>query len=379
MYSVVKFVCDRLLALILIVVLLPLLLLVALAIAISFRQWPFFSQQRLGKDCKVFRILKFKKFPKTAGKLPDNSKLPAVGRFLKKTSLDELPQLFVILLGKMSFIGPRPLLVQYRNYYTPKECLRHKVLPGLTGLAQINGREALDWDKRFFYDVQYVENLSFGLDLKIFLHTIKQVFSDATAKNDQIFVPMPRLYEQRKYIRLAQKQDNLFTVQMMLENSSLTFYLRDLTFSQNFVRSLVEADYSVSFTGEKFLLLDDKGSRINSLALFIRCGENLVLFLYYLKSERKQMLTKYLELGQKYAEDMGWNIAHLYIYNVLPEDKLLLDYPQQDLYFGADELYGAEIEDINCDYIRLKHGRINLSFEKSDSPVIIDSNAYKVF
>ena len=138
-----------------------------------------FLQERPGKDAKIFKILKFKSMNDARdadGKLlPDKERLTKAGKFIRSTSIDELPQLLNVLKGDMAIIGPRPLLERYLPYYTEREQLRHSVRPGITGLAQVNGRNALDWDSKLELDAQYAEKLSFILDLKIFFKTIKKV------------------------------------------------------------------------------------------------------------------------------------------------------------------------------------------------------------
>ncbi|PWL39158.1 sugar transferase [Flagellimonas aquimarina] len=142
---------------------------------------PFFVQPRPGKNEKVFSILKFKTMTDKKGEdgklLPDELRVTKFGTFLRKTSLDEIPQLLSIIIGDMSLIGPRPLRVRYLPYYTKEEQIRHTVRPGVTGLAQISGRNLLDWDIRLQKDVEYVNNLSFGLDLKILFKTFAKVLS----------------------------------------------------------------------------------------------------------------------------------------------------------------------------------------------------------
>lgn len=157
----------------------PVFLLVMLALFFANQGRPFFLQHRPGKDEKIFKIIKFKSMNDKKGKdgklLPDADRLTKVGSFVRKTSLDEIPQLINVLKGDMSLIGPRPLLVQYLPYYTEREKLRHTVRPGITGLAQVNGRNNPNWDDKLEYDAVYVENLSFKNDFNIFLKTIKNV------------------------------------------------------------------------------------------------------------------------------------------------------------------------------------------------------------
>lgn len=142
---------------------------------------PLFFQYRPGKNEKIFKLAKFRtmndKKDKEGNLLPDCKRLTKTGRFIRKTSLDELPQLFNILLGHMSLVGPRPLLLNYLPFYTEYERKRHIVRPGITGLAQVNGRNMLNWDKRLSFDVEYVRNISFSLDFKILIMTIIKVFS----------------------------------------------------------------------------------------------------------------------------------------------------------------------------------------------------------
>ena len=139
-----------------------------------------FFQERPGKDVKIFKVVKFKTMTDerdlNGNLLPDEDRLTKVGKFVRSTSLDELPQLLNILKGDMSFIGPRPLLPEYLPLYSPEQARRHNVRPGLSGWAQVNGRNSISWKQRFEYDVWYVDNISFKLDLKIFFLSIKKAF-----------------------------------------------------------------------------------------------------------------------------------------------------------------------------------------------------------
>lgn len=140
----------------------------------------FFTQERPGKNGKIFKVIKFKSMTDerddSGNLLPDAQRLTPVGRFIRSTSLDELPQLINVLKGDMALIGPRPLLPQYLPLYSAKQTRRHEVRPGITGWAQVNGRNMITWTKKFELDVWYVDHLSFELDLKIILLTIKKVF-----------------------------------------------------------------------------------------------------------------------------------------------------------------------------------------------------------
>ena len=170
---------DIILSLIAIIILSPVYLIISILVLI-FMGWPIlFKQPRPGKNEKIFNMYKFRtmtnKKDKDGNLLPDEQRLPKFGRFLRKTSLDELPEMFCILTGTMSFIGPRPLLVEYLPYYTIEEHHRHDVRPGLTGLAQANGRNLVNWNDRFKMDLEYVNNVSLKMDLSIVIKTISIV------------------------------------------------------------------------------------------------------------------------------------------------------------------------------------------------------------
>ena len=140
----------------------------------------FFIQERPGKDEKIFKVIKFKTMTNERDSsgilLPDSQRITKFGRFIRQTSLDEIPQLINVIKGDMSLIGPRPLLISYLPLYSEFQAQRHKVRPGITGWAQVNGRNAISWEKKFEYDVWYVDNMSFLLDCKIILLTVKKVF-----------------------------------------------------------------------------------------------------------------------------------------------------------------------------------------------------------
>ncbi|MCG2791928.1 MAG: sugar transferase [Weeksellaceae bacterium] len=170
---------DFSLALVLMVLLAPVFILLILLLYIFNRGKVFFFQDRPGKNEKVFRIVKFKTMTdekdEQGNLLPDELRLTKMGKFVRKTSLDELPQLLNVLKGDMSFIGPRPLLVSYLPLYNEEQKRRHLIKPGITGWAQVNGRNTITWKQKFIYDVYYVDHLSLALDLKIFWMTIKKV------------------------------------------------------------------------------------------------------------------------------------------------------------------------------------------------------------
>ena len=174
-----KRVFDVFLSVFLLVVLSPILIALYLTILFFLGRPVIFKQVRPGKDCKPFVMVKFRTmidlFDDDGNLLPDSERMTPFGRFLRSTSLDELPELWNIVKGNMSFVGPRPLLMEYLSLYTEEQNLRHNVRPGVTGWAQINGRNAITWDERFDLDIWYVKNQSFFLDLKILFHTISKV------------------------------------------------------------------------------------------------------------------------------------------------------------------------------------------------------------
>lgn len=157
-----------------------LMLIIALLVRINLGSPVIFTQERPGKDGKIFKLYKFRSMSNekdaNGDLLPDSERLNVFGKILRSTSMDELPEVFNILKGDMSIIGPRPLLVKYLNYYNPCEMRRHIVRPGMTGLAQISGRNQLSWKERFEKDLEYVDNVSFTMDMKIFFRTLKKIF-----------------------------------------------------------------------------------------------------------------------------------------------------------------------------------------------------------
>ena len=179
---------DRTLALILIVLLLPIYAVTALLIRISMGSPVLFRQKRPGLHGRIFEIYKFRTMTNEKDKqgnlLPDEQRLIGIGKFIRSTSLDELPQLFNVLKGDMSFVGPRPLLIEYLPLYNEQQKKRHDVKPGITGWAQVNGRNAISWEQKFEYDVWYVEHRSFWLDMKILWLTFLKVVKRSDISSD---------------------------------------------------------------------------------------------------------------------------------------------------------------------------------------------------
>lgn len=176
----IKRILDFCLSLFAFILFSPIFVLVCLFLAIANRGKIFFVQARPGKGERIFKIIKFKTMndrkDKGGNLLSDAERLTTVGAFVRKTSLDEIPQLLNVIKGDMSLVGPRPLLVEYLPLYSTQQSRRHEVRPGITGWAQVNGRNAISWERKFELDVWYVDNISFGLDLKIVYLTIKKVF-----------------------------------------------------------------------------------------------------------------------------------------------------------------------------------------------------------
>ena len=194
---IVKRGLDLILSLILLVLISPILLILALLVRIKLGSPVIFRQQRPGKDGRIFSLLKFRsmtdKRDSNGELLPDEERLTDFGKKLRASSLDELPEFINILKGDMSFVGPRPLLVRYLNRYSREQLHRHDVLPGLTGLAQVMGRNSLSWEEKFKFDLEYVKNISFLLDVKIVFLTVIRVLkrdgisSEGSATMEEFF------------------------------------------------------------------------------------------------------------------------------------------------------------------------------------------------
>lgn len=171
---------DLFFALIGFIALSPIFLFITVFLFFANNGKPFFTQMRPGKNARIFKVIKFKtmndKKDKDGNLLPDIERLTAIGKFVRKTSLDEIPQLLNVIIGDMSLIGPRPLLVEYLPLYSKEQARRHEVRPGITGWAQVNGRNAISWQQKFEFDVWYIDHISLSLDIKILYLTFKKVF-----------------------------------------------------------------------------------------------------------------------------------------------------------------------------------------------------------
>lgn len=185
----IKRIIDLIISLICLLLFLPILIIIIIILLYANRGKPFFYQKRPGLNEKVFTIVKFKtmndKKDKKGKLLPNELRITKVGNIIRKTSLDEIPQLINVLIGDMSLIGPRPLLPKYLPLYNVEQKKRHNVKPGITGWAQVNGRNAINWKKKFKYDIEYIENLSFLMDLKIIYLTIMKVLMKEGINNDE--------------------------------------------------------------------------------------------------------------------------------------------------------------------------------------------------
>lgn len=180
-HSFLKSIFDYTFAILGFILLLPLFVIIVSMLYFFNKKAVFFTQERPGKNEKIFKLIKFKTMTDekdaTGKLLSDEKRLTNVGRFIRSSSLDEIPQLINVIKGEMSLIGPRPLLVSYLPLYSKEQARRHHVKPGITGWAQINGRNAISWEKKFQLDVWYVENMSFTLDVKILFRTVKKVLN----------------------------------------------------------------------------------------------------------------------------------------------------------------------------------------------------------
>ncbi|SDL39883.1 sugar transferase [Kriegella aquimaris] len=195
--NVIKNILDLLTALIALVALSPLFIGIVVILGISNNGKPFFVQKRPGKNGRIFKILKFKTMNDKKGPdgqlLSDHERMTKIGKFIRKTSLDEIPQLLNVIRGDMSIVGPRPLLVSYLPLYNEEQARRHDVKPGITGWAQINGRNAISWEDKFKYDVWYVRNISFLTDLKILWKTVGKVFnSEGVSASEEVTMELFR-------------------------------------------------------------------------------------------------------------------------------------------------------------------------------------------
>lgn len=185
----------------------PVLLAVSVLLIIANHGSPFFYQFRPGKNGKLFRIIKFKtmndKRDKNGKLLPDIERIYPIGKLIRSTSIDELPQMINILLGHMSFVGPRPLLKEYLPLYTTEQTRRHEVRPGITGWAQVNGRNAISWMKKFEHDIWYVDHISFKLDIKIMWITLQKVIIRDGINSDKniTMIPFDVYYQQSQVVR----------------------------------------------------------------------------------------------------------------------------------------------------------------------------------
>lgn len=193
----IKRLFDIFSSLLALIILLPILIIVAILIFLNLGSPILFTQERPGLHGKVFKIMKFRTMlerkDKKGNLLPDDERMTQFGSFLRSSSLDELPSLFNVLKGDMSLVGPRPLLVKYLPLYSNEQARRHNVRPGITGWAQVNGRNAINWDEKFALDIWYVDNISFWLDIKILFLTIKKVIiKDGIAADNHVTMPIFR-------------------------------------------------------------------------------------------------------------------------------------------------------------------------------------------
>jgi len=186
--SIVKPFLDRLVAVVILLVCSPVLLLMMLILSMVNKGKVWFIQPRPGREEKIFNVIKFKTMRDSLGPdgqlLPDEQRLTAIGKFIRTTSLDEVPQLINVVIGDMSIVGPRPLLVEYLPLYSDRQKRRHFVKPGITGWAQVNGRNAISWEQKFEYDQWYVQHISFSLDLKILFLTVIKIFKAEGISSD---------------------------------------------------------------------------------------------------------------------------------------------------------------------------------------------------
>lgn len=262
--NIVKPILDFILALVGFILLLPVFLCITILLFFANQGKPFFIQRRPGFNGVIFSIIKFKtmndKKDKKGNLLSDAERLTAVGRFVRKTSLDEIPQLLNVLKGDMSLVGPRPLLTQYMHLYSPYQNRRHEVKPGITGWAQINGRNAIDWETKFELDVFYVEHISFGLDLKILLKTVKKILikEGINAQNSATIEPFSGTTSvyvfgaggHGKVVLDVLLSENKYVVKGILDDAPQSDSLFDIPIKKNFNRKKLQARNCIVAIGD---------------------------------------------------------------------------------------------------------------------------------
>ena len=262
--NIVKPILDFILALVGFVLLLPVFLCITILLFFANQGKPFFIQRRPGFNGVIFSIIKFKTMndrkDKKGNLLSDAERLTAVGRFVRKTSLDEIPQLLNVLKGDMSLVGPRPLLTQYMHLYSPYQNRRHEVKPGITGWAQINGRNAIDWETKFELDVFYVEHISFGLDLKILLKTVKKILikEGINAQNSATIEPFSGTTSvyvfgaggHGKVVLDVLLSENKYVVKGILDDAPQSDSLFDIPIKKNFNRKKLQARNCIVAIGD---------------------------------------------------------------------------------------------------------------------------------
>lgn len=263
---------DIILSLIAIIILSPIYLIISVLVLI-FMGWPIlFKQPRPGKNGKIFNMYKFRtmtnKKDKDGNLLPDDQRLPKFGRFLRSTSLDELPEFFCILFGKMSFIGPRPMLVRDMVFFNDETLKRQSVMPGLTGWAQANGRNSINWDDRFKHDLYYVENLSLKMDLKVILLTIKTVLKregigedggDLSIDYGDYLLKTKRI--SKKYYELKQREaNNLIKGCLDDRESGLVSIIMPSYNTSKFISKTIESVINQTYKKWELIIVDDCSS-----------------------------------------------------------------------------------------------------------------------
>ena len=262
--NIVKPILDFILALIGFILLLPVFLCITILLFFANQGKPFFIQKRPGFNGDIFSIIKFKTMndrkDKKGNLLSDAERLTAVGRFVRKTSLDEIPQLLNVLNGDMSLVGPRPLLTQYMHLYSPYQNRRHEVKPGITGWAQINGRNAIDWETKFELDVFYVEHISFGLDLKILLKTVKKILikEGINAQNSATIEPFSGTTSvyvfgaggHGKVVLDVLLSENKYVIKGILDDAPQSDSLFEIPIKKNFNRKKLQARNCIVAIGD---------------------------------------------------------------------------------------------------------------------------------
>ncbi len=318
--DILKRIFDLFIAIFVLIITLPITSVLIIFLSIEFKGKPFFLQRRIGYKNKIFKIYKFRKMTdetdENGNLLPESQRLTFMGKIIRRTSLDEIPQFVNILKGEMSLIGPRPFLAEYYPYYSPRELKRHEVLPGITGLAATKGRIRLDWDLRLSLDIYYAENISLINDIKIIFGTIKALIDSFINPIDDPITVLPYLYEDRAFIRMIYEKDDENRVLSLLSKGKNNIFAeldskQVETFSRNYIYKNLKKNMNIN----SLLLIDDYKGKYNSFMFFEYINASTIEIKDYFFSGdsflgNSDMTEKYKNISKKYFTDLGLKIQN---------------------------------------------------------------------